>query len=562
LGLTQTDTQASGDAVYYLHAQARDDVTLLDSEVVTVSAIIDNTAPTEPTGGALGATFTANPANSPNFTWVASTDTNGVFDYEIALGTSPGAIDTVGWTSNGLALTGQHTGLALTDGVTYYPSIRALDQAGNISTTHSNFGSFCADTTAPPTPGALFFLGTANLSNTPQLNWSTSVDACSGLDYYEVSLGTAAGASNVIGWTNVGTALNHQFVVISPELDAGTTYHMNVRAIDLAGLTSTSASSSFTIPGVVNVTGVANDPTPTQTKTWNWACDNAPCEYRHLINTTATHDFDGEAFGATTTDSQLVGDGTYYLHVQARRTAGDFDVSATLNLSVIIDNTPPTNPGAIALADTYTTNATTSPSFTWGASTDTNGVFDYEVGIGTTAGATDTQAFTSDGSDTGASPTGLALIEGQSYYATVRALDEAGNVSGQTNSTAFCYDNSPPPDLGSVNGTTGMQVDRSPNHTWIGSTDACSGTSFYEIAVGTSAGADDISAWANIGNVTAYQVTGLSLTPGTNYYTSVRVTDNAGFTSGVISSAAWSINVVNVTGLANDPAYTASKTWV
>ncbi len=545
-----TDALSAIDGTYYLHIQARDSVTLEETEnPLTVQAILDNTAPTIPAGGSVLSNYTSNPAFSSLFSWSASSDTNGVDHYEVSLGTTVGATDIVSWTNISSVTTYRFSGLSLSDGVQYYPSVRAHDQAGNISNVHSNFGSFCSDTTAPTAPSGLNLAGTAYLVNSPTLSWSAVIDSCSGVAFYEVALGTTSGGSDVVNWTNVGTNLNYQFTTLSPELEIGQNYYMSVRATDAAGLVGPAASSSvFQIPSTLNVTGIATDLTPTKSKIWVWGCDSAPCNYRYVVNQNTTHDFNGESFGLVATDSILSGNGNYYLHVQAK-TLTNSAVSPVLSVSVIIDNTAPTTPSSLSLSQAFTTSASQAPTITWGASNDLNGVVDYEVGLGTLVGGVNILPFTSDGNDLSSTISGLSLVEGLSYYATVRALDEAGNISATASTTSFCYDNTAPSSVTSISNGSDSLLSRTPTHTWVAATDSCSGINFYELAVGSSAGATDIASWTNIGNVTSYQLTGLSLSPNTNYYTSIRATDLAGFVSTVATSAAWQVDNPYITNI-------------
>ncbi|HXC06905.1 MAG TPA: T9SS type A sorting domain-containing protein, partial [Bacteroidia bacterium] len=63
--------------------------------------------------------------------WDMAKDTNsGVAYYSYAIGTSPGAQNTVAWTNNGTATSITKTGLSLTLGQTYYVSVKAVDGAG------------------------------------------------------------------------------------------------------------------------------------------------------------------------------------------------------------------------------------------------------------------------------------------------------------------------------------------------------------------------------------------------------------------------------------------------
>lgn len=75
-------------------------------------------------------------SSSPTFSWSAASDGSGtgVSYYEIAIGTSAGGTNITSWTAVGNVLTKTFSSLSLTAGQTYYPSIRAVDGAGNIGT--------------------------------------------------------------------------------------------------------------------------------------------------------------------------------------------------------------------------------------------------------------------------------------------------------------------------------------------------------------------------------------------------------------------------------------------
>ena len=98
----------------------------------------------------------------------------------------------------------------------------------------------------------------------------------------------------------------------------------------------------------------------------------------------------------------------------------------------LVDWTAPStttvNDGTAADVD-ITTSANTL-SANWAAATDANsGITTYEYSIGTTAGATNTLAWTSNGTATAFTQTGLSLSYGQSYYVNVRATNGAGLTS-------------------------------------------------------------------------------------------------------------------------------------
>ena len=74
-------------------------------------------------------------------------------------------------------------------------------------------------------------------------NWSGFSDSGSGLASYDYSVGTTAGGTDILGWTNVATSTTS---VTASSLTLRTTlrYYCNVRAHDNAGNVSTTVSSS------------------------------------------------------------------------------------------------------------------------------------------------------------------------------------------------------------------------------------------------------------------------------------------------------------------------------
>lgn len=62
--------------------------------------------------------------------WTTSTDSeSGLLEYQYAIGTTNGGTDIVNWTSNGTNTSLTHTGLSLTNGTTYYISVKAINNA-------------------------------------------------------------------------------------------------------------------------------------------------------------------------------------------------------------------------------------------------------------------------------------------------------------------------------------------------------------------------------------------------------------------------------------------------
>ena len=94
------------------------------------------------------------------------------------------------------------------------------------------------------------------------------------------------------------------------------------------------------------ITGLLDDPNPSSAKVWTWACeDEFLCEYRYAVNTEITHTFNGETWTSLTTVTEASGTGTYYLHIQARDTAGL--LSDVLHVSAVVDVLAPALTGGI-----------------------------------------------------------------------------------------------------------------------------------------------------------------------------------------------------------------------
>jgi N-acetyl-anhydromuramyl-L-alanine amidase AmpD len=128
-----------------------------------------------------------------------------------------------------------------------------------------------------------------------------------------------------------------------------------------------------------------------------------------------------------------------------------------------IDWTPPsavTNINDGLASDITFTNSATTLSANWTPSSDTNSaIARYFYAIGTTAGATDVLGWTDNWYNDTATATGLTLIDGQTYYVSVKAENGAGLQStvftsnGQTVQLA----------LGVNEGSNGTNIFVSPN---------------------------------------------------------------------------------------------------
>jgi hypothetical protein len=123
-----------------------------------------------------------------------------------------------------------------------------------------------------------------------------------------------------------------------------------------------------------NITGLSNDTTQTNSKIWTWGADE-PATFRYLIDDKPDSIPAGD-YSNTTTATQSGVNGTYYIHVQVKDTAGNESEIVTVSavLVSVPDTTTPdtTEPASITTQDTTidtTTPDTTTPATTIPATT-------------------------------------------------------------------------------------------------------------------------------------------------------------------------------------------------
>ncbi len=85
-----------------------------------------------------------------------------------------------------------------------------------------------------------------------------------------------------------------------------------------------------------SITGLSDSTTPTKTKNWNWDSENIDDQYRFIVDQNPNSVPTG-TFSSTKTTSITSGNGTYYLHVQARNS--NQDLGPVKTVSCVLDNT-------------------------------------------------------------------------------------------------------------------------------------------------------------------------------------------------------------------------------
>lgn len=110
--------------------------------------------------------------------------------------------------------------------------------------------------------------------------------------------------------------------------------------------------------------------------------------------------------------------------------ARDFGIDTTAPTGgTVYDGASPTVDGSFNNGSLNTLDANWS-----GFNADVSGLSEYQYSIGTSPGGTDIKSWTSNGSSTSVSATGLSLRTSQPYYFNVRAIDNAGNTSNVVSS--------------------------------------------------------------------------------------------------------------------------------
>ena len=116
------------------------------------------------------------------------------------------------------------------------------DLAGNETGCVSD--SITHDNETPTIPGSLVALNSTIQGSSYISNWTGSSDSISGVSHYEISIGTYAGDSDIKEWTNVGNVLTHDGFS-NLEMEWGSRYFLNVRALDNTLNVGSSASAEF-----------------------------------------------------------------------------------------------------------------------------------------------------------------------------------------------------------------------------------------------------------------------------------------------------------------------------
>ena len=199
-----------------------------ESDCSNVSITHDNLAPNSVASISLG--NNASDIATDKSTWPASLDNgpSGVLKYEFAVSTTNDELNIIPggtWLDTLSALTFQiDSGISLTGGVDYYTLVRAIDNAGNISTVKAS-----DPWNIIVSPEAITNLEASNKTvNSLNLGWSYPNDNGTPITDYEIEI---IGGS-FSDWTLLNDGVSIQTSSSLVSLDAETPYQIKVRAFN------------------------------------------------------------------------------------------------------------------------------------------------------------------------------------------------------------------------------------------------------------------------------------------------------------------------------------------
>jgi chitodextrinase len=328
-----------------------------------------------------------------------------------------------------------YTDTGLTEGTTYWYHVKSYNGNGIINDTASNQIYIL---TIPDTPTG--FAGVTQ--STGSINWSW-IDNSNKENGYRLKTGTGGIISELPPDTTFWTELN---------LSINTSYDRHVEAWNLSGYRESNPDIRYTYAKSplaseimdVWVTSITiqwqNNSNPAWTR---WGVIHS--ENNFTVSTNTIVDFSSNYTDTSYTNTGLNPSTSYWFKVQAFNGNG---IGTVFDLTVSTVTLPDTVPSSnIALVndgtgeDIDSTQSSSELSANWTESVDNeSGISRYLYAIGTTPGETDLVGWTStsDGTITSVTETELPLVEGVTYYFSVKAENGAGLLSNVTSSDGQC----------------------------------------------------------------------------------------------------------------------------
>ncbi len=444
--LTTTQFQVTNqlsNTQYFYHVRAKNAAGLwgawsADSDGV----LIDGTPPS-----AVTVTDDGNYTNSTtslHATWTASSDAeSGITDYQYVIrqDSTLGTI-IVPQTSAGLVTQVTRTGLALTNGKTYYIGVSPVNGAGRSAIMNYSNG-ITVDTVAPtvtisaPANGVIVS-GTSVSVNATVVENNSMGTVQFKLDGANLGALDATSPYSVTWDTTTASNGSHTLTAIAQD-SAG-----NIATSAPITVTVNNAAADTTLPtGTVTINGGAASTNTTAATLTLSATDNSGSVAQMQFSNDGTTYSAVEAYATSKTWTLATGDGTKTVYAKFKDAAGNWSTAATD--TIVLDTTPPT-----ISAQTASGITSSAASITWTTSESATSQVEY----GTTASYGQTTAL--DSTLTTSHIVALSTLSaGTLYHYRARSKDALGNErlgADATFTTTLPADITPPTGSLTING--------------------------------------------------------------------------------------------------------------
>ena len=362
-------------------------------------------------------------------TWTAPASNGGsaITDYVVQYATSSSGPWTT-FADGTSTATSATVNSGLTNGLTYYFQVAAVNAAGTGPYSSPPVSSVPVAPTAPATPEAPTCVPS---SGQLVVSWVAPDNGGSAITTYRLQ--RAASASGPWG-NNVDTAATSATVT---GLTNGTTYHFQVRATNTVGSSSYSPVASCapaTVPGAP--TGVAGTAAYSSVAvTWTAPASNGGSavtdyvvQYRLGTGGTWTTFADGTSTATSATVTGLTGGSAYYFRVAAVNVIGQGSYSSTSSAVTPLTPAVPSTPAAPTCVP-----SSGQLAVSWVApAANGSAITSYRL----QRSANGTSGWTDQSTNATSPFTQTGLTNGTSYYYRVRATNGVGNSSDSASSAA------------------------------------------------------------------------------------------------------------------------------
>ena len=533
----------------------------LESEGHSQCTVLDWTAPEQGFvyDGLSGADvdFTSE-ANTLSAKWINFQDgESGLAKFEWCIGTSPlQHNNTMPCTSVGVDTSATSKSDSLRDGVRYFVTVIAINNAGLRVSQVSN--GVTIDSTSPVISTIRDGLSEVDEEFSQNdlavsANWFPFVDDVSGIERYEVAVGTHRGRNDVVDFTNVSTMTQ---AVISCKLQQQSVVYVTVRAVNRAGLSSLSFSNGVLVDTTPPTAGLVwiktrnssgyqaqNDQLSAE---WMGFADDESGLVRYewaicaLDSGTCVQDFtDVHLNKNVSTEAVELQDGkSYIVKVRAFNGAGMSTESTSMS-SLTVDTSPPAigfvfDGQLFGIDENYQTNSS-QLSASWTGFRDAQcPVVEYRICASQETSPDTLVRCHAVNERTRSAKLQLPLMPGVRYLISVTATNAAGLMTSVLSNGMTVDTTAPRPgivldtlmqsvdDIDFQNSTTQLSA------RWSNFADDESGITEYAWSAGTTPGGTDVFALRNVGTALQATSSGHSVSPGTKIFITVRATNRAG----------------------------------